>query len=114
VHRLHELRKAIAESSAIEELPANFSLGYVESNLWSRYSQSDGGVHVDVHTDGPTDSETVVLTGEPVLKELLTGRLSVDQALADGMMIIDGSQTDISAIRHVLQATPAIDRISRR
>jgi hypothetical protein len=114
VRRLQEFRKVLAATPAAADLPANFSLGYVESNLWARYSQSDGKVRVDVHTDGPAKGEAVVLTGEPVLTEVLVGRLSVDRALADGMILIEGNQSDKAAIRHALIATSMANKISRR
>jgi hypothetical protein len=103
--RLQEFRKTLAVSPDAAELPATFSLGYVESQLWTRYSQSDGKIRVDIHTDGPVAGEAVVLTGEPVLTEILAGRLSVDRALADGMILIDGNESEKTAIRHALKAT---------
>jgi len=112
VRRLQAFRDTLAASPA--ELPASFSLGYVESRLWTRYSQSDGKIRVDIHTDGPVQGEAVVLTGEPVLTEVLAGRLSVDRALADGMILIDGNESDKTAIRHVLVATSMADRVSMR
>jgi hypothetical protein len=114
VRRLQEFRKALAASPAAAELPASFSLGYVESQLWSRYSESDGKLRVDVHTDGPAEGEAVVLTGEPVLTVVLAGRLSVDRALADGMILIDGNEREKTAIRHALIATSMVNKISRR
>jgi hypothetical protein len=114
VRRLQEFRKALAASPAAAELPTSFSLGYVESQLWTRYSQSDGKIRVDIHTDGPFEGEAVVLTGAPVLTEVLAGRLSVDRALADGMVLIDGNESEKTAIRHALIATSMADRISRR
>jgi len=105
VRRLKEFRKALAASSAAAELPASFSLGYVEIQLWTRYSQSDGTVRVDIHTDGPAKGEAVVLTGEPVLTEVLAGRLSVDRALADGVILIYGNESEKMAIRHALKAS---------
>ena len=114
VHRLQAFRKTLAASPAAAELPASFSLGYVESRLWARYSQSDGTIRVDVHTDGPAEGEAVVLTGEPVLTEVLAGRLSVDRALADGVLVIVGDESEKTAIRHALIATSMANRISRR
>jgi len=114
VHRLQAFRNALAASPTVAELPASFSLGYVESQLWARYSQSDGKVRVDVHTDGPAEGEAVVLTGEPVLTEILAGRLSVDRALADGMILIEGNQSDKTAILDVLNTTSVANKISRR
>ena len=114
VRRLQEFKETLAASPAAAELPASFSLGYVESQLWSRYSESDGRIHVDIHTDGPAKGEAVVLTGEPVLTVVLAGRLSVDRALADGMILIDGNEREKTAIRHALIATSMANKISRR
>jgi len=114
VRRLQEFRRALAASPAAAELPASFSLGYVESRLWTRYSQSGGKIRVDIHIDGPAEGEAVVLTGEPVLTEVLAGRLSVDRALADGMILIVGNEGEKTAIRHALKATSVTDRLSKR
>ncbi|HYQ71388.1 MAG TPA: hypothetical protein VET88_05605 [Gammaproteobacteria bacterium] len=114
VRRLQVFRTTLAASPAVADLPASFSLGYVESHLWARYSQSDGKLRVDVHTDGPAEGETVVLTGEPVLTELLAGSLSVDHALADGLVLIEGNESEKAAIRYALQAMTMANKISRR
>jgi hypothetical protein len=78
--RLRAFGKFLAASPMAAELPASFALGYVESGLWTRFSQTDGEVRVDMHTDGPAEGEAVLLTGEPLLTEVLAGRLSVDRA----------------------------------
>ena len=114
VQGLQAFGKALAASPAATKLPASFSLGYVESQLWTRYLQSDGKIRVDVHTDGPTEGEAVVLTGEPVLTELLAGKLSVDRAIADGMILIDANESEKTAIRHALISTSTANRMSRR
>jgi hypothetical protein len=113
VRRLQEFRKTLAASPAAAQLPASFSLGYVESQLWTRYSQSDGKIRVDIHTDGPAIGEAIVLTGEPVLTEVLAGRLSVDRALADGMLVIIGNESEKTTIRNALNATYMANRISK-
>ena len=112
VRRLHALRKAIAASPAAADLPASFSLGYVESRLWTRYSQSGGEIRADVHTDGPAEGEAVVLTGEPVLTELLADRLSIERALSDGMVLIEGDEIERASIRRVLHVTSTSNSIS--
>lgn len=114
VRRLQEFGRILAASSASAELPSTFSLGYVESQLWTRYSQSAGEIGVDVHTSRPAAGETVVLTGEPVMTEVLAGRLSVDRALADGLILIDGNARAKASIRHALNATATPSRISSR
>ncbi|WOX06646.1 hypothetical protein [Microbulbifer pacificus] len=114
VHFLQSFGKVLAVSPAAGELPANFSLGYVDSQLWARYSQSDGKIRVDIHTDGPAAGEPVVLTGEVVLVQVLAGKLTVDRALADGMLLIDGSERDQAVIRHALKTTSIANNVSRR
>lgn len=114
VRRLQELGKTLAASPAAADLPASFSLGFVESQLWSRYSQVDGKIRADVHTDGPAEGEAVVLTGEPVVSELLAGRLSGERALAEGMVFIRGNESDKTAIRHAFVAMSAAPQISNR
>jgi hypothetical protein len=112
--RLQRFREALAASPAASELPSSFSLGYVESGLWTRFSESDGKIRIEVHTKGPAEGEAVVLTGEPVVADLLAGKLSVDRALADGIILIDGNESEKSAIRHALLATTESNRISRK
>jgi hypothetical protein len=114
VRRLHAFRKVLAASPAAADLPARFSLGYVESWLWTRYSLADGKVRVDIHTDGPTKGETVVLTSEAVLTELLAGRLSIERALADGMIRIDGDEREKTAMRRVFDRMSLAPKISSR
>lgn len=114
VRRLHAFRKAIAASPGAAALPESFSLGYVESWLWTRYSRDDGKIRVEVHTDGPVEGEAVVLTGEAVLTEVLSGRLSAERALADGTIRIEGSEGDIAAMRRALDTLSVTPRISSR
>lgn len=114
VHRLQSFSKVLAASPTAAELPASFSLGYVESQLWARYSQSDGKIRVDIHTNGPAEGEPVVLTGEPVLLQVLAGKLSLDRALADDLLLIDASESDKADIRNALKTTSMASGISRR
>jgi hypothetical protein len=110
---LQELGNAISASPVTAELPESFSLGFVESSLWSRYTKVNGKISVDIHTDGPQHSETVVLTTEPVLAALLAGKLSAERALADGLIRIEGVKTDQTAIRHAFMETSTTDRLNR-
>jgi hypothetical protein len=114
VKRLQAFRNTLAASPVAAELPASFSLGYVESQLWTRYSQSGGKVRVDIHTEGPIEGEAVVLTGEPALTEVLAGRLSLDRAMADGMILIDGNESEKTVILHALKSTTTASRVSQR
>jgi hypothetical protein len=113
VRRLQDFTKTLTASLATAELPSSFSLGYVESGLWARFAQTNGRIRIEIHTNGPAAGEAVVLTGEPVVADLLAGRLSVDRALADGIILIEGNESEKSAIRHALLATSEGDRISK-
>jgi hypothetical protein len=110
--RLQDVRKFLARSHSAAELPASFTLGYVETGLWTRFSQDNGEIGIEIHTNGPAEGEAVVLTGEPVVADLLAGRLSVDRALAEGIILIDGNESERSAIRHALLATSEGERIA--
>lgn len=112
--RLREFRKVLAGSAVAAELPASFSLGYVESGLWTRYSQSAGNIEDKIHTDGPSAREAVMLTGEPVLLAILAGDLPVERALADGLILIEGNETEKAALRAALEDTTPVMRISNR
>lgn len=111
IRRLHALAMALAASQAVVGLPSSFSLGYVESRLWTRYSYSEGEVRVEVHTSGPTDGEAVLLTGEPALVELRSGKLSVHRAMADGLVFIDATESETTALRDALIAASRGERI---
>jgi hypothetical protein len=102
VRSLQALRKVLAASSYAAELPARFSLGYVESRLWARYARTDSEIRVDIHTNGPAAGEAVMLTGEPAMAEILAGRISIDRALADGLVLINGSESDRRVIHQAL------------
>jgi len=102
VQSLRALADAMARSPEAGALPENFSLGFVESSLWARYSQHDGRVDVAVHTAGPASGEAVVLTAEAVVTELLAGTLPAERALADGLILIEGDAPSKMSLRHVL------------
>ena len=112
VRRLQDFTKTLAAWPSASELPSSFSLGYVESGLWARFSLSDGKIRVEIHTNGPAAGEAVVLTGEPVVTDLVAGKLSVDRAVADGMILIDGNESETGVIRHVLRGLSEGKRIA--
>jgi hypothetical protein len=114
VRRLQEFGRALAVSPAAADLPASFSLGCVDSQLWVRYSHFDGKILVDIHTGGPVEGEAVVLTGEPVLTELLAGRLSVERAMTDGVILIDGNDAEKVAICNALREMSFANKITQQ
>ena len=114
VRDLQTFRHSLDVSPAAAALPASFTLGFVESRLWSRYTRSDGKVDVDIHTDGPAGQEAVVLTAEPVLTAIMNGTLSAEDAFADGLIAIEGNDREKAAIRRVLLTLPVSSSLSSR
>ena len=71
----------------------SFSLVLVGPGLWSHYHAIPGGVVGEFHTDGPVAGQVVVLTHYAVLRMLLRGDLSVEQATGLGLIAFSGSDT---------------------
>ena len=80
-----------------------FSLVLVGPGLWSHFHNTSGGVLARYHVKGPLKDKVVVLTHAAVLKALLRGTLSVEQAVADGLLTYSG--TDTGWVRQVFDAS---------
>lgn len=113
VRRLHHLRGPIASATANGDSELTFSVGLVESGLWTRYQASDGKVAVDIHSDGPRDGEAVLLTAEPVLRSIQSGSLTVEQALVEKLAVIEGQAYESATIRRVLEGASAQASVDR-
>jgi hypothetical protein len=101
--RLYALKAALASPTREKGPPLGFSIVLVESGLWSRLRVGDGGAQIEVHTDAARDGEITVLTGKPVLARLLAGTLSLESALAEDLVVIDGSGAEQrEAVRRAL------------
>lgn len=82
------------------------SLLLVESRLWTRYTPSGkrGAGSEDTHAGhdaGPFDGDIVVVTGEAVLRGLLAGRLTWQQAVDRKLVALAGdpaAQTRVAAL----------------
>jgi len=90
---LEQVRQRLAVAGDPEPPLPPIALVLIESRLWARYSPHDGKVALAPHVEGPTTGDVVVLTGEPVLKGLLDGSISVERAIAEGILVVSGSST---------------------
>ena len=63
----------------------------VEAHLWSRVLAGPAGVRFEAHVAGPTPGDAIVVTGEPVLRALLDGKLGWNDAVAAGLVIVDAT-----------------------
>ena len=86
--RLNKVRKVTPDGNA-----STFSLVLVGPGLWSHFHMSTGGVLANYHTDGPLDGKVVVLTHASVLRAMLAGNLSIEQATRLGLIAYSGDDT---------------------
>lgn len=108
VRRLHAFKRAINRASGANgtAVVPSFTVGFVESGLWTRFSRGEAGLRIEVHTEGPGVGETVILTGEPVLAALLDGDLPISEAMAQSLILLDGDPQSQSALRGALSRLP--------
>ena len=95
-HMLADLRRLQARlNSARNQLAddgtAPFSLVLVGPGLWSHFHMTTGGVLANYHTDGPLAGKVVVLTHATVLRAMLAGNLSIEQATELGLIAYSGA-----------------------
>jgi hypothetical protein len=67
-----------------------FSLLLVEAARWSRYAPGPGGVSVVIDSDPPPSGSTVFITGEAVLRAIVAGRVSPEDAFQRGLIVVEG------------------------
>lgn len=108
---LDRLRDGLATYSQDEGTPDSLAVLLVEAGLWTRYQARDGRLVSEPHVAGPIAGDAVVVTAEPVLRALLDGRVTVDRAMAAGLLMVDGDATPTLA--RLRQATQALKSISR-
>lgn len=99
----HALERRLA--SAGPKLPP-VALLQVESRLWTRYGVA-GSRHAarDAHHEGgPAAGDVVVVTGEPVLRALLDGRIGWAQAVDAGWVVVVGEPAAKTRVAMVLAA----------
>ena len=112
VRRLHTFKRAFnraidrALGASDPGVVPPFSVGLVESGLWTRFSPGAAGLRIEVHTEGPGIGETVILTGEPVLAALLDGDLPISEAMAQSLIVLDGDPQSQAALREALSRLP--------
>jgi hypothetical protein len=71
-----------------------FSVVLVGPGLWSHFHSTPDAVFARYHVDGPMADQAVVVTHAAVLKALLLGNLSFEQAVADDLVVFSGGDRD--------------------
>lgn len=81
-------------AAALDEAPAgtpSVAVVLVEAHLWGRVLAGPGGVRFEAHVAGPAPGDAIVVTGEPVLRALLDGKLGWNEAVAAGLVVVDAT-----------------------
>ena len=103
--RIEHVRRALAGAMYIGYAAPPIALLLVEPGLWTRYLV-DAMLSVQMHAPGPSAGDVVVVTGEAVLQALIDRSVSVDRALADGLLVIaehsDAAATALEGLTAVL------------
>ena len=102
---LADLRKLQARleggRKVMTERPQSFSLVLVGPGLWSHFYASPSNILARYHTTGPLDGKTSVITHHVVLKSLLDGSLTAEEAVARGLLTY--SDGDAVPIRQLFE-----------
>ena len=75
-----------------EDAATTFALVLVGPGLWSHYHPTPNGMRGEYHVDGPLRGQAVVLTHYSVLRALLEGSLTTEQATRLGLLAFSGDQ----------------------
>jgi len=95
--RLSAGRVAVREDSVVP-----FSLVLVGPGLWSHFHLTPEGTLAKYHVKGPMAGEVVLLTHHSVLRALLQGTLSTQEAAQLGLVTIAGGGAD--SVRAVFES----------
>ena len=60
----------------------------IDGGLWTRYQVIDGKLIYEPHAAGADPNDTVVLASETALHGLIEGRITVDRAVKEGLVVI--------------------------
>lgn len=101
--QLAGLRDHLASLPSDGPLPA-FSVLLMGPMLWSRFEPGHGPTTLQVHADGPSSGDVVVLTDAPVLAALAGGRLRLGRAIELGVVRLYGSAASVAAVSRALDA----------
>ncbi len=76
--------------------PAAFSLLLIEPMLWTRFASENGELRTQVHTSGPQAEDLVVITAEPVIREVTRNRLTLGEAHRLGLIRLYGKEEQVA------------------
>ena len=92
----------------------NIALLLIDGGLWTRYQVVEGKLIYEPHAAGPGPDDAVVLTSEAALQGLIEGRISVDRATHDGLLVVTASsdaETSTTVLKDLQKAFEHAPRI---
>ncbi|BCH29033.1 hypothetical protein MesoLjLc_09630 [Mesorhizobium sp. L-8-10] len=73
--------------------------------MWTRHVRRPDGINVKTHVPGPEKDDVVVVTSEKVVRALLAGDLTLEDAQAHGLMRFYGKDEALAAARATFRTT---------
>ena len=83
-------------------LPA-FTLVMIGPVLWTRFAAAGGGIIATPHVQGPSPGDVVVVSDEPVILALASGRIGGSLALDQGLIRIYGEPAKVATLDTALR-----------
>lgn len=89
------------------EARPSFSIVLINSVLWTRFMYSPDGYGVEVHADGPTAGDVVIVTDGKVIRALVEGFLTPKAAKENGLIRFYGASHDVTLVDAAVAGIPA-------
>jgi hypothetical protein len=106
--RIGAFHRLLAPASVDGSQPPSISLLFIDSKLWARFSPGPQGYELQVHTQGASPGDVVIVTSEAILAAVLDGTMTTQKPIDLGLIAIDGKQDETVAMRRLVVA--ATDR----
>lgn len=89
VRSLEQFGRNLPSVSGEKPLPS-VSLVLIEPMLWTRFESDTNGLHMRVHVTGPEPGDVVLVSGEAVIGEIASGRMTIGKAHEYGLIRLYG------------------------
>jgi hypothetical protein len=108
---LERVRAVLAPGLHDTKAPKAIAVLLVEGSLWTRYYVDTDRLVCEPHVSGPLAGDAIIVTAEAVLQALLSGRLSIDQAIGQELIAaVDAPNSFQSTVAVLRGAFPELTR----
>jgi hypothetical protein len=112
-HWLDRLKQALAPTLETQPAQRDIALLLIDGGLWTRYLFAEGKLIYEPHVAGPNFDDVVVLTSEVALRGLIEGRISVDRATHDGLLVVTANSDAASSVTVLKYLQKAFEHAAR-